>query len=521
MPKVLQDRIIWDADDFLSPQEETSGGNYTRKIGNGATFIDQVDPLRAVGYISPSFNPSAATNASQITAVLRNAVLKGNYSYIVSAGALLHRLELNTVAGNILTSDATWPHTIAHGAHTGETGSDCVPYYVGANHRLFYSFYDATDWDVGIYDFSTTFDDDFMSTVPASPLAAPYLTGGLGYPHPMIVGDDDVLYIGDRNFVHAYDGQVGANGTFYPAVLTLPKGYVVTSFARSDNNISLFIGSYYEHSAGASTIYKGSALVWEWDYLSLDPDRKYDLKDNYVSEIFNWNGTIAAFTNGRKTLAQTGEYKLQVLTSSGFAPVYTYSTGTLPIRGGVEVVQDDIYWNAGGKIYFYVKNPFTNSYFSGNISGSGSGTSGMLKMFRNTYQMHFSRGTGAGDGLFLMSDDYGESGTWDGKVVYPIFPNGKKGKIKQTDITFKAAVSGAGRTITVNTLIDGSSSTAVSAFTTITDMKKKIVLNRDDGTPLGDFVSIAPELVWAGGTGATKCPQVEKIEIFYETINIE
>ena len=42
---------------------------------------------------------------------------------------------------------------------------------------------------------------------------------GQGVQHPLAVGHDDVLYIGDRRYLHAYDGQTGADGTFSIAAL--------------------------------------------------------------------------------------------------------------------------------------------------------------------------------------------------------------------------------------------------------------------------------------------------------------
>ena len=84
------------------------------------------------------------------------------------------------------------------------------------------------------------FDDDMMSTSAASPLAGSDLTDGQNAEHPMIVGDDDVLYIGSGRYLHGYDGQVGNAGTFYSKVLTLPLGYIITSMQTYNNYLVIF-----------------------------------------------------------------------------------------------------------------------------------------------------------------------------------------------------------------------------------------------------------------------------------------
>ncbi len=90
---------------------------------------------------------------------------------------------------------------------------------------------DNTDWDVGCYESFTTFDDDFMSTDPTTPLGttAADLTGGLLLPHPLEIGADDVLYMGSGRYLHGYDGGgSGSNGNFLSQLLTLPAGFIIT-----------------------------------------------------------------------------------------------------------------------------------------------------------------------------------------------------------------------------------------------------------------------------------------------------
>lgn len=532
MPKIQMTAqggsITYDADDWFGSQDTTSAGADDRKIGNGAALWDQVDPLRKPGYISPSFLPVAVTNESSVTSYLRNAAVNADSAILISGGNTVQKLSGMTT-GTISTT-APFPHTINDG-HTNIIGDDIVNYYEKTALKAFFSYRDDTDWNIGVYDYTgDTFDDDFMSTVPdtvgsTSPLQTPYTTGGKSAPHPLIVGDDDVLYIGDRNYVHAYDGQAGTNGIFYPAVLTLPVGWVITSFAKK-TDVKLMIGAYYSPSGVSSnTFYLGQAKVWQWNYLDLDPDYAYDLHDNVVSEIFNWRGTIAAFTSGRKTGTEAGTFKLQALNGSEFEVVKSYDTGSLPIRGGVTTVENDIYWNGAGRVFFYAKNPYKNEYMFGNLFGNGNTTSGILKLFTSTFIIHFSDGSGASSGLRYMAGSYNTAGNFYGKSAVPQFPALKRGRLKEIVATFAAAIpSGDTRSFSLNTQLDISGGgVVISTLTNFTNLKMKVDNNNVSGTPLGDFSKLQPQLLWGSGVGAnakTQCPVVDNIVFHFEFTNI-
>lgn len=511
--------IRYDQTDWLGSLDTTSAGSAYR-IGNGLAFASNADPLRRLSYISPGYLGVDLTNVSVVDAFLRNGVISNQSAYIISGGTKLH--EATSLDGTpALTNAGVWPHTISDG-HASIVGNDICNYYnTTPNLCTFYSYTDGTDWNVGIYNQITpAFDDDFMSTIPTTPLAAPYLAGGKDAPHPMIVGADDVLYIGDRNFVHAYDY---VTNTFSATVLTLPKGWIITSFAKL-GDIKLAIGAYY--STFAATVinptngFLGQSAVWVWNYLDLDPEYSRDLHDNFVSEIFNWNGAIAAFTSGRKTLSQSGIYKLQVSINEGeFTPVQTWSTGGLPIRGGVEVVEGDVYWNSGGTIYSYLKNPYTGKYaFYQPTTGTGT-TSGMLRIFTNIFRIFASTGTTTSGGLQYFSTGYANGQAW-GKVAQPVFPNESKGKLVQVVVTY-ADTTSAGLSFRLNTQLDHDGGTPTfSDLTTVSSIRQQIRNNKADNTPLGQFTYLQPQMIWTDGLGTTSAPLIESIEYEYELVNI-
>lgn len=515
--------IIYDKDDWLAGMDTTSSGNsYGHIIGN--PLMSAVDPLRKYGYVSPSFNPVDVTNITSITSTLINGLVNGNNAYFIGGDRVQ---KMTTLATGIISTTAPFPHTISHGAHTGETSTDIANYYtynaVEANKKqcAFFSFYDDTDWDVGIYDYvADTFDDDFMSTIPTTPLAAPYLTGGKGFPHPLIVGDDDILYIGDRNFVHAYDQTTGI---FSAAVLTLPKGWIITCFAKTQD-LQLVIGTYTQTSLGTiglNPFNRGDARAWFWSYTALDVDYSRDLRDNYVSEMIQWGGTIVAFTSGRRSLTARGIYKLQALNGAEFEVIKSWSQGGIPVRGGVDNVGNDIYWNGGGHIFAYVQRPENGQYILNNIFNLGS-TGGVFKFLTATAIYHSSFGASTGAGLISFIGDYNETGTLQCKVATPIFPNNMKGDLTSVTIKFSDNFTG-GRTFQLNAILDYSTSANLTGemATNTTTRAMQILTRTTSDTPLGQFNTLQPVLIWNTGAGATDAPEIEYIKFDYQLINVD
>ena len=260
-----------------------------------------MNPYRFLGVLSPGHLFSDVTNTAKVTTVLRSyAIDAANEDiYAINDSGEVHKIS--GLTGNIV-DDATWEHDITvHGGHSGLNGHEVILYNAkqgGTSElALFYSWRDTTDGDVGRYDIGgNTFDDDFMSTVPTNGAA---LDKTSDTNCPMVVGDDDVLYIGDGSNLHAYDGQEGNNGTFTKNVLQLPSEFTIISYAKL-NNRSLAI---FATSGNASNSFLTSeSKCFFWNYLDQDPYNFVDLEDNLVGGAFNWKGTIGCFTGGRRTL---------------------------------------------------------------------------------------------------------------------------------------------------------------------------------------------------------------------------
>lgn len=172
---------------------ENSLGSFGNKNqARAMTNIDMADPT---GF-KQGPGLSTLTNGTQAGAVatLIKHILPVPTSSDVSfaiGGNLLHQISSSAV-----TNTGNFPHTINKAAVTDEDGESCVV----ANGALYYFYnHSGSAGDIGKYDLSSTFDDDWGSTVPTGMAALQ------NAPHPSILGNDNVIYFGNGRYIGYYD----------------------------------------------------------------------------------------------------------------------------------------------------------------------------------------------------------------------------------------------------------------------------------------------------------------------------
>lgn len=538
-------KIIFDSSDWLAglhPRYNSSAtGTPLPKSENKLTFASAFNPYRSFGMASPGFFPTSVTNASVVTtSAIRRIIMAAETSSYFGYGINSNELIFQMANTGTLTSTATWPHAIVS-ASGSEVGSDIVAYSakVGGTRalRLFYSYScessTNTDpqWNVGMYKLDgSTFDDDFMSTAPATPLVSTEAGGGASfYPHPMIVGDDDILYIGDGNLVHAYDGANAADndGKFFSSVLTLPSKFVVTGFAKYQRNLCI-VGFFSLTSpvqgAGFSidSFNKTESRAYFWDYLSLDPYDSKSLNDNYVSGAFEYQGTVGCFTQGRKIVPGNPQFsKILLFDGSEFKPVATFDTN-VPFQGAVEILGNTISFvssdNTSSFIYMY-GSPYPGAPKGLNRIGKGNGANNGAICTLSTSVQVASTGTGTSGGLDTVNSGFTSSIVTTAPAM-PIFPDNQIGKVKAVKVFF-GKTSSADATLSLFLLSDFGGSTQLtsdsSAITASNQVQRITTTLSGSSGSLPRFTSIAPVIQWTAGVG-TAAQIIDRIEIEYETV---
>lgn len=220
-----------------------------------------------------------------IKGILKNPV--GDYYYGVG-GNKLYRFSTTGIV-----DDASFPYTIDKALVTGELGED-VCYYNG---ELFYFYNHSGSYgDIGMFDMTSTFDDDWGSTFPTT---GELLTDA---PHQALVGGDNVMYFTNGNYVGYYDAFDEDGEVFEVQGLDF----------HSDSEVA--------------------AITWNGDRLVIGVNRPETTGSNYnQSAIYTWNGVSPSWEDN--PIEVTGKI------------------GALHTKNGITFV----WWNDGGtNIFGYV-----------------------------------------------------------------------------------------------------------------------------------------------------------------------
>ena len=534
--QIQQKKIIWDGDDWLkgkAEQFETAVGN--AGIMPGLTAMQNVNPFYKLGSITTSYKTIDIDDDEDLSEAQKSGKVYREGFIATSFDGNLVRTDLTTSItvpqlDTGTTDGVTWPYGI-NSSSANCTGEDTAVYNSNVSststNTFFFSWKDDTTgsetWNVGRYDgVNGTIDDDFMSTVPTG--SGDFDDTNYELPHPLEVGDDDVLYIGDGRYVHAYDGGQGTNGTFFEEVLTLPAGYVITAFGRVTDYLVVF--AYKSNFVSGSNSYlQGTSKAFFWDYLNLDPTYIFDLNDNYVSEAVTFNSTVACFTRGRTNDLEnpSRDCSLQLFTGSEFESVADW-IGDVPIRGGSFVRDRAIWWNSQDRfsnsvIYAWGQmfRNLDNKFYQLHLVSANTSASGCLAQPTTRYLYVAGGAINAG----YVNPNQFTSGFFTTQVAAPKFNNEHIGKAVSLKVNFAETTSTAVPDITLQVYNqDGDSVTLLSNDPLqITDSNISAQYNIEDFGNLffnGAYVAVT----WSENATDTNAQVIQSIELEYEPINI-
>jgi len=291
--------------------------SYGNKNHAGAMLnCDLTDP----GGMRQGQGLSTLTNATQAGAVttLINSIIDYTISTDTTYGVGGNKLY--KITSMAVTNSGAWPRTIDKGTVTGETGED-VCYFQG---EIYYSYnHSGSAGDIGKYDLSSTFDDDWGSTVPSGAAALQ------NAPHQMIAAGNDRMYIANGRYLASWDGT-----TFQDQALDLPQNTVIQSISWMSDKI--WITANKPNVAG-----KNKASVYIWDGVSTS----WETEISIMSELGGThvkNGTLFFFY---RDVTNTGGYKLAYLNGISVIDVANYSGG-LPTYSQITDYKDFIIWNS-------------------------------------------------------------------------------------------------------------------------------------------------------------------------------
>lgn len=474
----------------------------------------------------PGRAPKVYTNSNVLTGTLIASQFYNNtIAYALSDTGLIQKMSYIGSTPSI-TSPAL--HTIAG---TSPVGQDMLFYShnsggtAPANQvtSLFYSYYNNANWDVGAVDGfggAETFDDDFMSSIPATPLD---ITSGDGddvnqrtAPHPLCVGADGVLYIGSGRYLHAYDGSVGNNGTFYSKILTFAQGTQIVSMVKYQDTL-LIAANYYSTGSVQTTQGTGEAIVYIWNYLDLNTTQTIPLEDPYVSAIFIYKGTPTVITNGIE--GRNGTNKIKVVTGISTTKIADFN-GTIPIQRGIVPANDILYLNCGGRILAYGNKYSEDNAINWVGTCSNPSASGFLA-YNWTNQSLMAASTTCMNNFDNAGTDNGFANSF---YYEPPLPPLKRARLKYIQIIFPYSispnVSNGSITFSVNTDY-GTTTNIINAATSMPAPITRKYSYSSTGTALPEFNSIGIGISWVASTLSLGIPYISKVIAEYQIVEVK
>jgi hypothetical protein len=348
------------------------------------------------------------------------------------------------------------------------------------------------------------------------------VAAGATKPHPLIVGPDDLLYIGDGNVLHDYDGSTGNDGTFEVNRLRIPAGYVITTMAKLPDYLAVF--AYYSPSVAPNVTSSGPAVCFLWNYLDLDPTYVIPLNDNIVTASFEINGTVGCFTQGTKPI-QEGENRfctIQLLNGLNFE-IQALFIGNPPIHGGVDVIDASIQWNSDGQVHCF-GTPLLKTPSGLNIINKGQGTTcGLLRTIGgiNGFQLVSTGPTTSGGGQYFKIGTFGSAALMQTGAVDLDCPLTEIGEIQRISIRFAGLASG-GRALNAFVVKEGGTAVQfISGLTSVTATNMNTFFDRTiSGAMLGTFQELSLALQWQGGAAETSAPIVRTVDVEYVNKNL-
>jgi len=271
-----------------------------------------VNPMSKLGYLSPANDTvqNVTVTSNPFHGVMSASVVDSINNYFFVGGAN-HVHKMKSLTGIVFGVTSAEIQTIDYGGPGGVKVTDLEIYTVNGVRRMFYSYRETGGGNIGIYDFSNTYSDGWLSGT----CDGGFLTGATNNTR-MIVADNGFMYILDGSSLHKLDGTVngGTNATVTANVLLFPatfqlvdaldlKGMLWISMMRSTRDL--------DYGESNTAVYNEYCGVYVWDRQSTQATMTDFIPIAGVREIrhiFSFQGVPACFTVSNTRYTQLRVY---------------------------------------------------------------------------------------------------------------------------------------------------------------------------------------------------------------------
>jgi hypothetical protein len=291
------------------------------------------------GHLAPGYTLTALTDAStNVTALPLNGVVDsaGNTTVVLANGRVVN---FPIVSQIISTTDAHTPTGAAASVYSDiviypKASTSNPPSTTGVDEYVFWSYETSTYGDVALRKKSSgVYTDAYLTTLGTQTNGTALV---VSVPHPMLVGQDNNLYIGNGRFLASHDPTTAIVN--YQA-LDLKPGWTVSALSNYQNYIAILA---YKASIDGSGFSKSEAKMFLWDGFSPSWNFEYYVRDNYASNILYDGTELFVISQGRNQTT-----KLKHFNGSGFDTWFENSTGAIfnsPYIGGSDLFLNHIFW---------------------------------------------------------------------------------------------------------------------------------------------------------------------------------
>jgi hypothetical protein len=331
-------KAIFQAQEGLSFSNRNEEGKYS--VG------DLIDPFRDWGYLKPALSGTTITVESVAGGTFKDiARYSSTISYAITA------TKLHQISSGVLNTASPWNVSGAGYAFTGiGNGISVVQYVAKVGGVLDTLTFYIGETKAGMYQTPTTFDDDWLNTIPAS--AAVFSHTGTGVEHPYTIWKN-MLFIGDGRYVVRYDGQTGDNGTYTAQYFDVGWQWLVKGFFKHENYLGILVRGVYSPELSEIILIDGSSTT--------EAVRRIQINEKISSGV-NLGNTlvfIAEDMSGKCWIKELGEKGLEPIIEiriENATTIGTLDTFSAPTRFS----EIDIY---DGKIAFGCKTGTTSFVF--------------------------------------------------------------------------------------------------------------------------------------------------------------
>ena len=443
-----------------------------------ASVMTNADIISLPGILTQGPGLATLTNGTEAGAVteLMTFIVDKPVSSGTTYGIAATKLHQIT-ASAVTNTGGVFPHAI-----TNATAGSSVVSFQGA---LYYFFNKASGADCGKYDLSSTFDDDYFSTVPTGAAALQ------SAPHP-VATKQDIMLFGNGRYVGTF---ISTGVVLAPTKMDFGAGSEVADVAFHANQWLIAVNS----GTGVSTD-RQSASIYTYDGAALSSilTDEIALGVQKIGFIMPVNGIVYV---AYQDLSYSGGFAIGYISGRALVPL-RYFTGSLPTFAQKTLFSNTILFISNGLVYscgaVIPQLPVQISQYM----DAGFTTAGAIAAPFGTVMVASTQSTSF---KLAKASGYDVNSAWK-SILFQVVNGRQLGMIDTIVVLTKTLAANASATL----IVEANQAANSSATKTITTTgKRRHVFTNFALTGIEDF-RIA--LSWAGGNATNDCP-IRKITV--------